>query len=220
MPSVTFRRVIDLSQEVSPDTPMFPAYPAPSFVPWTTREAHGFLAEAMFLVSHTGTHVDAPLHCLPGGKTVDALPPSRFIVAARLVDLRPLGPRARIDTARLRRALHGTPLRRGEAAVLRTGWERRAGRRSYLDSNPGLVPDGARALVRWGASLVGIDAANIDPPDATHLAAHEILLDAQVFVLENLANLGDIRADRFTLVALPLKLRGATGSPIRAVALV
>jgi kynurenine formamidase len=213
-------RVVDLSREISPETPMFRAYPAPAFVPWTTRAAHGFLAEALFLVTHTGTHVDAPWHCLPDGRTIERFPPSRFVVPARLLDLRFVRPRARIGEAVLRRALKGFPFPRGDAAVLWTGWERKAGRPSYLLDNPGLTPDGARALHRWGAPLVGIDTANLDHPDAARLEAHEILLRDEVFVLENLANLGAIRAERFLLVALPLPLRGATGSPVRAVALV
>lgn len=220
MPSLAFRRVVDLSQEISHDMQMFPAYPPPTFVPWTTREAHGFLAEAMFLVSHTGTHVDAPLHCVPSGRAIHSYPVGRFVVPARLLDVRPQRARGRIDAPTLRRALKGTPLGRGEAAILRTGWETKRGRDAYLYANPGLTPDAARALASWGASFAGVDTANIDHPKASRLVAHEILLDAGVLVLENLANLGAIRADRFTLLALPLRLRGATGSPIRAVALV
>lgn len=220
LPSVRFRRVVDLSQEIRSDLQMFPAYPQPAFLPWTTREAHGFLAEALFLSSHTGTHVDAPIHCLPEGRSIDSFAPTRFIVPARLLDLRRLRARARIDRPALRRALDGVPLRRGEAAILRTGWESKRGTGAYLDDNPGLTADAARHLVRAGASFAGVDAANIDPPGALRLRAHEILLAGGVLVLENLSNLAAIRADRFTLIALPLRLRGATGSPIRAVALI
>ncbi|MGQ0796268.1 MAG: cyclase family protein [Methanobacteriota archaeon] len=220
MSSVVFRRVVDLSQEISADTQMFPAYPPPTFLPWTTREAHGFLAEAVLLASHTGTHVDAPLHCIPGGRAIHGYRAGRFVAPARLLDVRPPRARGRIDARALRRALKGTPLRRGEAAIVRTGWEATRGRRAYLTDHPGLTVDAARALASWGASFAGVDTANIDHPDAPRLVAHEILLDAGVLVVENLANLGAVRADAFTLLAHPLRLRGATGSPIRAVALV
>ncbi len=94
------------------------------------------------------------------------------------------------------------------------------GRTSYLSENPGLDRHGAEAIVESGASLVGIDTANLDLPDAADFPAHHALLRADMPIVENLANLGAIRASAFTLVALPLRLRGATGSPIRAVALV
>jgi len=220
MASIAYTRVVDLSQEITPDLQVFPAYPKPAFLPWTTREAHGFAAEALFLISHAGTHIDAPLHYRPEGHALHELRPSRFVARAQLLDLRPQKPRARIRPRALRRALGRRRLARGDAILLRTGWERMRGRDAYLDSNPGLTGEGAALLVRWGASLVGVDTANLDLPDATDFPGHHTLLAADVPILENLSNLGAIRADTFTLVALPLRLRGATGSPVRAVALV
>jgi len=199
---------------------MFPAYPQPAFLPWTTLEAHGFDAEAMFLVSHAGTHMDAPNHVWRGRKAIDRIAVGDCIRPARLIDLRPLNARERITPTRLQKARRGTSFRRGDAAILRTGWEAELGRPRYLTGNPGLTEGGARELLRWGVSLVGIDAANLDHPASRRLEAHRVLLRAGVPVLENLSNLGAIRSPSFTLVALPLRLRRATGSPIRAVALV
>lgn len=67
MASIAYTRVEDLSQEITPDLQVFPAYPEPAFVPWTTREVHGFAAEALFLISRAGTHIDTPIHCWPEG---------------------------------------------------------------------------------------------------------------------------------------------------------
>src|SRR5256885_1847548 len=88
--TVRFSRVVDLSQAVGPETQMFPAYPPPSFTQWTTREVHGFLAESMFLISHTGTHVDAPFHFEPKGRKLHELPIDRFIAPRHGLDLRVL----------------------------------------------------------------------------------------------------------------------------------
>ena len=77
----------------------------------------------------------------------------------------------------------------------------------------------ARVLVDWGVGLVGIDTANIDRPDGAGYPAHHTLLRANVPVIENVANLAALRSTSFLLVALPLKLEGASGSPIRLVAL-
>jgi kynurenine formamidase len=130
--------------------------------------------------------------------------------------------RTRLDQVEkaLRKAVRVTGFARGDAVILWTGWEARRGRDIYLFENPGLDRRGAEELVRWGTSLVGVDTANIDHPEAGEFPAHHSLLKARVPIIENVANLADVRASTFTLVALPLRLRGATGSPIRAVALV
>ncbi len=220
MASIAYSRIVDLSQEISPELQMFPAYPKPSFLPWTTREHHGFLAEALFIVSHSGTHVDAPWHYRPEGKKIHELPVSKFVVRCRLLDLRPQRAKARIGAAVLRKAARATGFARGDAVILWSGWETRRGRDAYLFENPGLGGRGAEELVRWGTSFVGVDTANIDHPDAGEFPAHHSLLKAGIPIIENVANLADVRASTFTLVALPLRLRGATGSPVRAVALV
>lgn len=220
VPSIQYRRVVDLSQEIAGDLQVFPGYPPPIFVPWTTREAQGYLAEALFLVSHSGTHVDAPWHYRPEGRPIHEFPPSRFMGTCHLIDVRPRGAKSRIAAVDLRKATRRLRVRRGDAVILRTGWETKRGTPAYLGKNPGLSRDGARELVRWGVSIVGIDTANIDVAGAADFPAHHELLRAETFILENVANLASVRASTFVLIALPLRLRGATGSPVRAIGLV
>lgn len=217
-----FSRLVDLSFEISPDTPMFPAYPQPAFTQWTTREVHGFLAESLFLVSHTGTHVDAPFHMEPSGPTIDEIGVERFFAPAHVLDLHDLAPRKRIGPAELRtaRAALNRPLAPGDAVLLRTGWERKRGRPAYLAANPGLTAAAGRALVSWGVSMAGIDTPNIDPAGVVGYGAHHALLAADVPVLENVTNLAAVGSRPFHLAAFPLRLRGASGSPVRLVAFV
>ncbi len=219
---VRFRRLVDLSQEISPDTPMFPAYPAPAFTPWTTREVHGFLAETLFFVSHTGTHVDAPFHFEPTGKKVDELPLDQFLAPGHVLNLPGPAPRASVEAPDLRtaRKAAGRPIHPGDAALIRTGWERTRGTPGYLHENPGLGRAAAKELVDWGVSLVGIDSPNLDAAGAVDYPAHHTLLGAGIPVVENVANMAELGTGPFTLVAFPLRLRGTTGSPIRLVALV
>jgi len=169
---IAFSRIVDLSQDIGPGTQMFPAYPRPSMIPWTTREVHGFLAEALFLVSHTGTHIDAPWHFEPRGKKIHELPLERFLAPGHVLDLRNGRAKARISPSQLRaaRVSLGRPIRKGDAVLLWTGWERLRGRRAYLFDNPGLSRSAAEELVGWGLSLVGIDTANIDHPSAGELS--------------------------------------------------
>src|SRR3990170_2957038 len=194
MRPISFRRVVDLSLPIGPSTQMFPVYPSPTFTPWTTREVHGFLAESLFFISQTGTHVDAPFHFEPGGKKIDDMPLDRFVTPGHVFDVRGLRPQDLIVPDHLRTAR----------------------RRLHRKVRPG----GASLLVDWGVGLVGIDTANIDHPDDVKFPAHHALLRAGIPVVENVANLGELGAGPFVLVALPLRLAGATGSPIRLVGLV
>jgi kynurenine formamidase len=222
MRQIAFRRVVDLSLLIAPDTQMFPAYPSPAFTPWTTRDVHGFLSESLFLISHTGTHVDAPYHFEPGGKKIDDLSLERFVIPGHVLDVRGLRPKTSIGPDHLRparRRLHRKP-RPGDAILLWTSWGRKVGTRPYLYENPGLSGAGAKLLVEWQAGLVGIDTANIDHPDDSKFPAHHTLLRAGILVVENVSNLAELGPGPFLLVALPLRLAGATGSPIRLVALV
>lgn len=217
-----FSRLVDLSQKIGPDTQMFPAYPQPAFTPWTTREVHGFLAESLFFVSHTGTHVDAPYHMERHGMTIDEMPLDRFFAPGHVLDVHDVPPRRRIGPRDLRsaRAKLRHPFSGGDAVLVRTGWERKRGTPAYLAENPGLTATAGRALVAWGVSLVGIDSPNIDVAGETGYGAHHALLAAGVPVVENVANLAALGPRAFTLAAFPLRLRGASGSPVRLVALV
>ncbi len=216
------RRIVDLSQPVDAKTQMFPSYPQVTFVPWTRMPIHPFTSEAMFLVTHTGTHVDAPSHFIEGGKQLHELPASRFVLACTLLDLGRRGKKEAITGADLRRVIEGLskPPGRGEAVILRTHWEERQGNRAYLFENPGLTGEGADLLAEMDVGLVGVDTANLDHPDDATFPAHTALLRRDIIVLENACNLVNLAQPRFTLIALPLNLQGTTGSPVRAVAII
>ena len=219
---IRFSRVVDLSQAIGPDTQMFPAYPPPTFTQWTTREVHGFFAESLFLISHTGTHVDAPFHFEPKGRKLHQMPLDRFIVPGHVLDVRGLPKKGRILPTHLQSSIRTAPrpYRNGDAILLRTGWwERHRGTRAYLFENPGLTRAAANLLLDLGVGLVGIDTANIDHPDDATYPAHHALLAANVPVIENVANLSALGSSAFFLLALPLNLQGTSGSPIRLVAL-
>ncbi len=219
---VRFSRVVDLSQAIGPDTQMFPAYPPPTFTQWTTRDVHGFFAESLFFISHTGTHVDAPFHFEPKGRKLHQMPLDRFVVPGHVLDVRGLPKKGRILPSHLRPPIRATqrPIRNGDAILLRTRWwERHRGTRAYLFENPGLTRAAANLLLDLGVGLVGIDTANIDHPDDATYPAHHALLAANVPVIENVANLSALGSSSFLLLALPLNLQGTSGSPIRLVAL-
>ena len=103
--------------------------------------------------------------------------------------------------------------------IFATGWNKNLLKKSYFEKNPGLSIDAAKYLASKKINLVGIDSPNIDLGKNSSFPAHHVLLKKDILILENLCNLGKISRTHFKLVVLPLKLKGATGSPVRAIAL-
>ena len=77
-------RVVDLTMRITPSIKVFPGSPQPSFIPWSRFESHGYDSEAMFMSTHTGTHVDAPSHFVPGLASIDMVPAGRLVSGAVL----------------------------------------------------------------------------------------------------------------------------------------
>ena len=219
------REVIDLSQELATGMQVFGLHSPTHVLPWATREARGFQSETLFCNTHAGTHVDAPVHFLAGGDGVDRIALTRFFGPAVVLDLTGLPPRSHISAVQLERcAAEQIAPRAGDIVLLYTGIDARYGEREYLTDFSGLSKEGADHLARLEIKAVGTDAAGIDGADARPCPAHHVLLPRGIVVFENLANLGRLlqvaRGRRFTFHALPLKIRSASGSPVRAMALV
>ncbi len=155
---------------------------------------------------HTGTHLDAPLHMVDGGEGIDAIDPARLVTRCRVVDL--TGVRGPVR----RRDLEPLDVAAGAFVLLKTA-------NSFTDvdgdATVTLAADGAECLVERGVAGVGIDALGIERGQPGH-ETHRTLIGADVLVLEGL-RLAHVPAGEYTLIALPLLLRGADGAPVRAV---
>lgn len=206
-------RIIDLSHPLSPATPVYPGTEPPRLTPASTREADGFNELRLEMVSHTGTHMDAPAHILPDGASLDQLPIDRFIGPGCLIDVRGS---TRITADDL--APHAAALGLAAFAILRTGWEVHWGAPRYFEGFPLLEPDAARLLTESGLSGVGVDAISVDGVETAEFPIHHILLGAGLVIIENLANLEALPPQDFEFTALPLPIANGDGSPVRAVA--
>ncbi len=125
----------------------------------------------------------------------------------------------RADDLKEAESQSGSKVKDHDVVLLRTGWDRNLGKPEYLTSYPGVSKDGAEFLASKNVTAVGIDSPNIDHPEDAAFPAHTTLLSKEILVLENLYNVRAIQKTRFRFVALPLRLVGATGSPIRAIAI-
>jgi kynurenine formamidase len=177
------------------------------------------MADRVFMMDeHTGTHFDAPFHFDPDGPTVEKLPVNRFLGPAKLVDVSSRKPdeevsRAMIETAA---AEQDVKIKSGEILILRTT-RAKWGSPEYL-KHTSIGKTGAEAIVEYGVNAVGMDMHSADTMWDLSKPAHTMLCKARIPIFENLVNLESIRAKSFDFVGLPLKMKGATGSPVRAIA--
>lgn len=208
-------KVIDLSLRISKSLKVFPGSPQPCFVPWTNFSRHGYDSEAVFMSTHTGTHMDAPSHFVKGKPSIDRIPASRFVAEGVVVRIRKKANEL-VRVAELR----GHGIRENDAVVIATGWENHVRAKNYMRENPGLSAGAARYLVSRKVSVVAIDGPSIDAGADVAFTAHKVLLGKNILLVENLCNLENVPKKRFTFVMAPLKLKGSTGSPVRALAVI
>jgi arylformamidase len=209
-------RVVDLSHEISEDMPVYPGTEGPRLERANTIERDGFAEKLITMYSHTGTHMDAPGHIIPGAPTLDRLEAGRFIGRAVMADASGFAG-GRIDAAFIESA--APSIRGADFLILRSGWSRFWGRPEYFELFPVLSEEAARLVCGLGLKGIGLDSISADGVGAEGLPVHRILLGAGLVIVENLANLEAVEAPAFTLVCLPLKLPDCDGSPVRAAAL-
>ena len=209
-------KIVDLSHVIEAAMPVFPGTEPPVLAPANTIARDGFAEKKITMYSHTGTHMDAPAHMLPGAPTLDAYPVERFYGRAVLVDVsqRAVKHIELADLLPLEERLHGARF-----VVLRTGWAERWGRPEYYADFPALTPQAARWLIDLGIVGVGTDAISIDRMEDAAFPVHNLLFAAGVFVIENLCNLAGLGPE-FELACFPLRIADADGSPVRAVAFI
>ena len=142
-------KLIDLSQPLYNGAPNCPAHPAVKSEIIATHEKVGWRVEYLMLASHTGSHVDAPLHKLAGAPSLDDIPLESWVGQAYIADLRGIAPDALIGAQLLAEKLPGDLHDR--IILLATGWgQKRAKTEEWLHHSPPLVPDGAQWLVDHG----------------------------------------------------------------------
>ncbi|PTX94886.1 Kynurenine formamidase [Spartobacteria bacterium LR76] len=212
-------RIFDLSQPVTDGGPNCPAHPPVQLARIADHPADGWRMELVHFASHTGTHLDAPLHKLADGVSIDAFPLEAFAGRALVAHFNgleadhPIGPEDL--AAKLPDQLAGG------IVLLNTGWgARRARSEEWLHHSPFLSPAGAEWLVNRGVKGIGIDHYSIGgsrDPDNTR--THEIVLGAGVWVVEDLCFREGWReaSEDAVFQALPLHMPGLSGTPCRAV---
>jgi len=231
-------RLVDLTHPFDAGTIYWPTAKPFTLEPVANGMTEGgwwYAANNFCAAEHGGTHVDAPIHFAAGRWTADEIPLDRLVGPAVVIDLSAAAARDP-DTLLTRRAIEAFEARAGRIpdgaiVIVRTGWDRRWDDRArYLGSAvpgdtahlhfPGVDGDAAAWLTTARRlRAIGIDTASIDHGPSHDFRAHRALTNANVPIFENLAGLDALPVRGATFLGLPMKIRGGSGGPLRAVAL-
>jgi arylformamidase len=194
--------VYDITRPLSEDTLLYPGDTRPRF---NVIDNGQYRVTEMTLGTHTGTHLDAPSHYLKGGRTVDEIPPERLAGPAQVLDCSDTG--SVIGPGCFAGRLNGT-----RTLLLKTGFSER---QEFDPGYPSLSLEAAQVLIDTGITCLGIDTPSIEGYDCDG-SVHRLLLGREMIVLE-LLDLSAVPAGNYFMVALPMRLKGADGSPVRAI---
>ncbi|MCI8349648.1 MAG: cyclase family protein [Oscillospiraceae bacterium] len=205
-------KIYDVSAMISREIPVYEGDPAVSITE-TAQIDKGAACNVSMLAfgSHTGTHIDVPYHFVADGKTIDQLPPDYFMGKAKVFDL--TGRKA--VTAE---DLKGLDIREGDIVIFRTdnSVERRMEQSAFYREFVYVSDDGAAYLAEKKVKGVGVDYLSVEQFASKTPATHRTLLGHEILIVEGLV-LTDIAPGEYTLLALPLRIKGGNGSPVRAV---
>ena len=214
---------IDLTAELADGMVRHPAphLPAVELTQAATHEEHARSVQRLVTGTHVSTHIDAPLHAIPGGASIDQISLDVLCGEALLLHLPEVSKAQPVDLSDL--ASHAGRIASVRRIVLHTGWAAATwGTRSYFTDGPYLTRAATKFLAGFDVPLIGMDFPNIDSVEETISGTpapnHQIYLGTGGVLLENLLELAQIPDDRFELLALPLRLIGGDGCPCRAIA--
>jgi len=232
--------LVDLTHPLNAETVFWPTSPIGFEL---KRLAHGkteagffYAANTFCMAEHGGTHLDAPFHFFETGETADRVPLKRLVAAAVVLDVSAKASkdpdyRATAQDVRDFETRNGR-IPAGAIALLRTGWSARwPDRKGYLGDDrkgdasnlhfPSFSEEAARLLVKERkVAALGVDTASVDFGQSRDFAVHRLAASFNVPGFENLENLDRLPPTGALVIALPIKIEGGTGGPMRAIALV
>ncbi len=212
--------MIDLSRVIYDGMPKIPVLPDVRVQRCLSLEkGHPLNVTEISLPCHAGTHVDAPVHIIGNGKSIEEIPLEDFVGPGAVIPVKKRG--GEEVTARDLED-SGVPVSRGDILMLFTGWDEKFESPDY-NIHPYLSIDAAEWIVGKGVKLFGIDCITVDLPTPMRqkgfeYPVHKILLGNGVLIAENVANLGKVAGKKNRILALPLKVKGSDAAHARIIA--
>jgi kynurenine formamidase len=209
-------RVVDLSLDIYDGAPTYPGLAECSIEQTHTIAVDGLNISKLTLSTHGTTHLDAPFHCKDNGRTVEQLELDKCVGLARVIDLSDLPPKALVRVSDLGSALeHVVPRAR---ILLRFDWDKHYSHPEYFADHPNISLELAHWFAERRISLLGIDTPT--PNLQQVVDVHAVLLEAGILLVEALAHLDQLPDGEVFFIAAPLRIVGADGAPLRAIAVV
>lgn len=206
-------KIVDLSHTIYEGMPYYPGTEPPILQVANTIEIDGFTETRMSIYTHIGTHIDAPSHILKNKPSLDKLPIDHFIGRAMFLDVSAMSD----DTIPVSSLLkYKDPITNLDFVIIKTGWSQHWGKQDYFKGFPSLSEEAAHWLATFNLKGVGIDAISVDRMDTTTFPVHKIFFRKNMIVVENLTNLDSAGKEFFIFSCMPLKIKDADGSPVRA----
>ncbi|PKL64383.1 MAG: cyclase [Methanomicrobiales archaeon HGW-Methanomicrobiales-3] len=193
---------LDVTRPLAPGMLVYPGDVQPIF---SQKDAGNYLISDLHLSSHTGTHIDAPVHYLKTGDTIDTIPLQNLIGTCNVIDLGRVN--GLITKKHLLDKLEGN-----KRILLKTSF---SGKNTFIEDYPSLSLDAAEYLISWGVSCVGIDSPSIESFECDG-SVHRCLLGCNCIIIE-LLDLSGVSEGAYEMIALPLRLTGLDGSPARVI---
>lgn len=197
--------IIDPSVPLNEATPVYPGDPSTKIEPAGDIERDGYCDHYISIGTHVGTHIDAPIHMIKGGKSLDQIPLDQLIGKGKYIEITD----GKFDV------IKNAQIEEGDIVVLGTGMSKKYYNPTYFEEYPVMSEEIAEYLVSKKVKMVGMDTGNPDNQDSFPI--HKILLGGGILIAENLTNTEQLNGKDFTIYALPLNLQ-IDGSPARIIA--
>ncbi|MBI5621370.1 cyclase family protein [Candidatus Falkowbacteria bacterium] len=198
---------VDLTQTFRAAMPVYPGDPIPQLKQTAALATDGYNEFQITTGMHAGTHIDAPLHMIDGGKLISDYGPEKFFGRGHLID-------AHGKTEASADLLTGHDIQPGDIVLVYFDFDQYYGDEKYFADYPELGESLANRLIELRVGIVGMDTPS---PDRQPFTVHKLLLGHDILIIENLTNLKSLLGKKFTITALPAKL-AAEAAPIRVVA--
>lgn len=205
---MTLGKWIDITQPLESNIAHWPEDEPFAYNKTVNKEDSGSVNIGKISMStHIGTHVDAPFHFTNDGERIIDIDIERYIGKCTIIDIKDY---PEIDATILKKKMHKATQR----LLIKTNLPNRPER--FPDDVPPVTPDGASYMAEWGVQLVGVDTPSVDDIDSKDLPGHHALYEHDIYILENVM-LDHVSEGEYELIALPLAMKEADGSPVRAV---
>ena len=222
------KKIIDLSHELYDGMPnlggwkvAFPQIDSFERTGQLTQGRHSYQSKMMLLPEHCGTHLDAPIHFIKDGLAINEVPLEQLVLPGHLLDFthKKNGEAITIADFEAAERQSGRKVGPGVALVCWTGTDKVWGQPGFGTARPYVPPESAQWMVERKVTLFATDLIGMDNPEQWWDPTHLVWLSNGICMVQQLKNLDKLVGKQFLFVALPIKIRGGSGCPIRAVAL-